>query len=45
MTVEKLLNSLSSDEITHWMAFFQLEKEDREHSEMTAKTKSQARGR
>ena len=45
MTVETLLNSLSSDEINYWMAFFKLEDEDRKQSEMTAKAKSQVKGR
>lgn len=43
MTVEQLLNSLSSDEITYWMAFFKLEQEDTEHKKMTADTKSQVK--
>jgi len=45
MTVEQLLNSLSSDEINYWMAFFELEKEEREHKAMTDDVKSRVKGR
>lgn len=39
MTVEQLLDSLTSDEINYWMAFFKLEQEDIEHAKMTANVK------
>ena len=43
MTVEQLLGSLSSDEITYWMAFFKLEEEDREHERMKSEVKNSVR--
>jgi hypothetical protein len=40
MTVEAMLNSMSSEEITYWMAFFALEKEDFESQQRTQQVKN-----
>jgi len=45
MTVETLLNSLSSDEINYWMAYFKLEEEDFEHKKLTDDVKAKVKGR
>jgi hypothetical protein len=45
MTVETLLNSLSSDELNYWMAYFKLEEEDSEHKKLTDDVKAKVKGR
>jgi hypothetical protein len=43
MTVNTMLDSMPSDELTYWMAYFTLENEDRERAEMASKVKSDVR--
>jgi hypothetical protein len=43
MTVAKLLDEITSDEIIYWMAFFKLEKEDYEHEKMTNDVKNKVK--
>lgn len=37
MSVEQMLSSMSSDEITYWKAFFELENEDADYAKLKAK--------
>ena len=37
MTVGRMLDEISSDELTYWKAYFELEQEDMEYEKLKAK--------